>query len=65
MDGLAEVISYCKDRYAVTPAERAKKAAQANATGANPFSSITSKHQLDIGQHLNKITETLNKLDFK
>ena len=65
MDDLAEVISYCKDRYAVTPAERAKKAAQANATGTNPFSSITSKRQLDIGQHLNKITETLNKLDFK
>ena len=65
MDDLAEVISYCKDRYAVTPAERAKKAAQANATGANLFSPITSKRQMDIGQHLNKLTETLNKLDFK
>ena len=65
MDDLAEVISYCKDRYAVTPAERAKKAAQANATGTNPFSSIMNKRQLDIGQHLNKLTETLNKLDFR
>ena len=65
MDDISEVISYCKDRYAVTPAERAKKAAQANATAANPFSTIKSKDSTDITQHLNKITDTLNKLDFK
>ena len=67
MDNLAEVITFCKDAYAITPAERAKKAAQANATvtGANPFSSIKSKDSPDLAQHLNKLTETLYKIDFK
>ena len=64
MDDLAEVISYCKDRYAVTPAERAKKAAQANAT-SNPFSMMKAKDTVEFSQNLNKLTETLNKMDFK
>ena len=65
MKDLAEVITYCKDAYAVTPAERAKKAAQVNAIGSNPFSAMKSKGQPDLAQHLNKLTETLNKIDFK
>ena len=65
MDDLSEVISYCKDRYAVTPAERAKKAAQANATNANPFLAMKSKDSIEFSQNLNKLTDTLNKLDFK
>ena len=42
MNTLTEVITFCKDAYAVTPAERAKKA-----------------------DNLTKLTETLNKIDFK
>ena len=62
-----EVITFCKDAYAISPAERAKKAAQANTTGtgANPFSSIKSKGSSDLVQHLNKLTKTLSKIDFK
>ena len=67
MDNLAEVITFCKDAYAITPAERAKKAAQANTsgTGTNLFSSIKFKGSPDLAQHLNKLTKTLNKIDFK
>ena len=67
MDNLAEVITFCKDAYAITPAERAKKAAQASASGTstNPFSIIKTKGSPDLAQHLNKLTETLNKIDFK
>ena len=67
MDNLAEVITFCKDAYAITPAERAKKAAQASASGTstNPFSTIKTKGSPDLAQHLNKLTETLNKIDFK
>ena len=67
MDNLAEVITFCKDAYAITPAERTKKATQANASGTstNPFSTIKTKGSPDLAQHLNKLTETLNKIDFK
>ena len=67
MNDLAEVINYLKDSFAVTPAERAKKATQANAsaTGASPFTAIKGQPQPDLAQHLNKLTETLNKIDFK
>ena len=67
MDNLAEVTTFCKDAYAITPAERAKKAAQASASGpnTNPFSAIKTKGSPDLAQHLNKLTETLNKIDFK
>ena len=67
MDNLAEVITFCKDAYAITPAERAKKAAQASASGTNtiPFTTIKTKGSSDLAQHLNKLTETLNKMDFK
>ena len=67
MDNLAEVITFCKDAYAITPAERDKKAAQASASGTstNPFSTIKTKGSPDLAQHLNKLTETLNKIDFK
>ena len=67
MDNLAEVITFCKDAYAITPAERAKKAAQASVSGTttNPFSTIKPKGSPDLAQHLNKLTETLNKTDFK
>ena len=67
MDNLAEVITFCKDAYAITPAERAKKAAQTNALGTstNPFSTIKTKGSPDLAQHLNKLTETLNKIDLK
>ena len=67
MDNLAEVITFCKDAYAITLAERAKKAAQASASGTNtnPFSTIKTKGSPDLVQHLNKLTETLNKIDFK
>ena len=67
MDNLAEVITFCKDAYTITPAERAKKAAQASASGTNtnPFTTIKTKGSSDLAQHLNKLTETLNKIDFK
>ena len=67
MDNLAEVITFSKDAYAITPAERAKKAAQASASGTStiPSSTIKTKGSPDLAQHLNKLTETLNKIDFK
>ena len=67
MDNLTEVITFCKDAYAITPAERAKKAAQASASGTStiPFSTIKTKGSSDLAQNLNKLTETLNKMDFK
>ena len=67
MDNLAEVITFCKDAYAITLVEKAKKASQASASGntTNPFSTIKTKNSQDLAQHLNKLTETLNKLDFK
>ena len=67
MDNLAGVVTFCKDAYAITPAERAKKTAQGNTQGTtgNPFSTIKSKGAPDLAQHLNKLTETLNKMDFK
>ena len=47
--------------------KRAKKAAQASASGTstNPFSTIKTKGSPDLAQHFNKLTETLNKIDFK
>ena len=67
MDTLTEVITFCKDAYAVTPAERAKKAAQASASGpgANPFTSIKTKSTPTLADNLTRLTETLNKIDFK
>ena len=67
MDTLTEVITFCKDAYAVTPAERAKKASQASASGpgANPFTSIKTKSTPTLADNLIKLTETLNKIDFK
>ena len=67
MDTLTEVITFCKDAYAVTPAERAKKAAQASTSGpgANPFTSIKTKSTPTLADNLTKLTETLNKIDFK
>ena len=67
MNDLAEVINYLKDSFAITPAKRTKKATQANAsaTGASPFTAIKGQPQPDLAQHLNKLTETLNKIDFK
>ena len=52
MDNLAEVITFCKDAYAITLAERAKKAAQAGASGTNtnPFSTIKNKGSPDLAQ---------------
>ena len=68
MDTLTEVITFCKNAYAVTPAKRAKKGCtQVNATttGTSPLSTIKSSSAPDLSQHLNKLTDTLNKLDFK
>ena len=67
MDTLTEVITFCKDAYAVTPAERAKKVTQANSSGpgANPFTSIKTKSTPILADNLTKLTETLNKIDFK
>ena len=67
MDNLAEVITFCKDAYALTLAEKAKKTSKASASGSttNPFSTIKTKNCQDLAQHLSKLTKTLNKLDFK
>ena len=67
MDNLSEVITFCKDAYAVTPAERAKKTTQAGTSspGANPFESIKTKIAPTLAEHLNKLAEVLNKMDFK
>ena len=46
MNDLNEVITFCKDAYAITLAERAKKAAltKDSASGTNPFSVIKPKN---------------------
>ena len=63
MTDLSEVINFCKNYYAKSPKERLK----AQSTGkleASPFKKIQEETPLDINTMLNKLTESLNKMDF-
>ena len=63
MEELSEVIDFCKNYYAKSPKERLK--AQSTAKfDASPFKKIQEESPPDIATTLNKLTESLNKMDF-
>ena len=63
MTDLSEVIDFCKNYYAKSPKERLKAQSTAKLE-ASPFKKIQEETPLDITTTLNKLTESLNKMDF-
>ena len=63
MTDLSEVIDFCKNYYAKSPKERLKAQSTAK-LDASPFKKIQEESPPDIATMLNKLTESLNKMDF-
>ena len=63
MTDLSEVIDFCKNYYAKSPKERLKAQSTAK-LDASPFKKIQKESPPDITTTLNKLTESLNKMDF-
>ena len=63
MTDLSEVIDFCKNYYAKSPKERLK-AQSTTKLEASPFKKIQEETPPDITTTLNKLTESLNKMDF-
>ena len=63
MTDLSEVIDFCKNYYAKSPKERLKAQSTAKLE-VSPFKKIQEETPLDINAMLNKLTESLNKMDF-
>ena len=63
MTNLSEVIDFCKNYYAKSPKERLKAQSTAKLE-ASPLKKIQEENPLDINTMLNKLTESLNKMDF-
>ena len=63
MTNLSEVIDFCKNYYAKSPKERLKAQSTAKLE-TSPFKKIQEETPLDINTMLNKLTESLNKMDF-
>ena len=63
MTDLSEVIDFCKSYYAKSPKERLKAQSTAK-LDASPFKKIQEESPPDIAMTLNKLTESLNKMDF-
>ena len=63
MTDLSEVIHFCKNYYTKSPKERLKAQSTAKLE-ASPFKKIQEENPLDINTTLNKLTESLNKMDF-
>ena len=63
MTDLSEVIDFCKNYYAKSPKERLKAQSTAK-LGVSPFKKIQDETPPDIATTLNKLTESLNKMDF-
>ena len=63
MTDLSEVIDFCKNYYAKSPKERLKAQSTAKLE-ASPFKKIQEESPPDIIAMLNKLTESLNKMDF-
>ena len=63
MEELSDMIDFCKNYYAKSPAERLK-AQEAGKLETNPFKKIQKNDPPNITDTLTKLTESLNKLDF-
>ena len=63
MDDLSEIIRFCKDYYAKSPAERLK-AQEAGKLKVSPFKRMQEENPPDINTTLARLTESLNKMDF-
>ena len=63
MDDLSEIIGFCKNYYAKSPAERLK-AQVAGKLEASPFKKMQEESPPDINTTLTRLTESLNKMDF-
>ena len=63
MDELSEVIGFCMNYYAKSPADRLK-VQEAGRVQASPFKKIQEESTPDLNVTLNKLTESLNKMDF-
>ena len=63
MTDLSEVIDFCKNYYGKSPKERLKAQSTAK-LDASPFKKIQEESPPDITMTLNKLTESLNKMDF-
>ena len=63
MIDLSEVIDSCKNYYAKSPADRLK-AQSAAKLEASPFKKMQEEGPPDINTTLNRLTESLNKMDF-
>ena len=63
MEELSEVIDFCKNYYAKSPKERLKAQSTAK-LDASPLKKIQEESPSDIATMLNKLTESLNKMDF-
>ena len=63
MTDLSEIIDFCKNYYAKSPAVRLK-AQSAAKLEASPFKKMQEEGPPDINTTLNRLTESLNKMDF-
>ena len=63
MEELSEIIRFCKNYYAKSPAER-QKIQEAGKLEANPFKKMQEENPPNINDTLIRLTESLNKMDF-
>ena len=63
MTELSEVIDFCKNYYAKSPSERLKAQSAANLE-ASPFKKMQEDRPSDINATPERLTESLNKMDF-
>ena len=63
MTDLSEVIDFCKNYYAKSPKERLKAQSTAK-LDASLFKKMQEESPPDVAMTLNKLTESLNKMDF-
>ena len=63
MTDLSEVIDFCKNYYAKSPADRLK-AQSAAKLEASPFKKMQEEGPPDINTTLTRLTKSLNKMDF-
>ena len=63
MDDLSEMIDFCKNYYAKSPAERLK-AQETGKLEANPFKKMQEDSPPNITDTLTRLTGSLNKMDF-
>ena len=63
MDDLSEIIAFCKNYYAKSPAERLK-AQMAGKMEVSLFKKMQEESPPDINTTLTRLTESLNKMDF-